>query len=243
MIARGGVVVRYVVPERITDPRQLGACREILSADELERMERLVRPSDRQRFVVAHALVRRSLSEHARVDPADWRFAPGEQGRPEVVEPADGPALRFSLSHTRGMSACAVTVKDDIGIDVERATRKVDSERLARRVLSPDEVDRLSRLMPGPRQVAFLRHWTLREAWVKAQGEGMLRVPRDAVSFRVGGRAGEEIEAKIRPGRPVEPGVWHFFLRELEGSHLCAVALHGEGASAVTLSVGRGAPF
>jgi 4'-phosphopantetheinyl transferase len=237
VIPRGHVVVQYLVPERITGGARLSRLRAMLSADEVARMQRLRRPGDRQRFLVSHALVRLLLSRHAPVEPSDWDFVPGPHGKPAIGAPRDHAKLSFSLSHTDGLCACALTETGDVGIDVERLARRVEADALAARMLSPDEASRIASLDPERRRAAFLRHWTLREAWVKARGEGMYRVPREAISFRIAGPAGDEVEARFPLTPPGGSGEWRFLLRELEGSHLCAVAVQATGDATVVLDV------
>ena len=67
---------------------------------------------------MAHALARLTLSRYAPVPPEAWSFSLGEHGRPEIEGPSDAGRLRFNLSHTRGMVACAVVRELDIGVDV-----------------------------------------------------------------------------------------------------------------------------
>src|SRR5258707_7139411 len=46
-------------------------------------------------------------------------FVAGAAGKPEIGAPRTEPALRFNLSHTHALTACAVTTIGDVGVDVE----------------------------------------------------------------------------------------------------------------------------
>ena len=90
--------------------------------------------------------VRTTLSLYAEVDPADWRFEAGEYGKPDVCEPKGLGWLRFNLSNTDGLIACAVTRDHELGVDVENMKRRGETVSLATRYFSPTEVASLKAL-------------------------------------------------------------------------------------------------
>ena len=53
---------------------------KLLDSDERRRYEAFHFPADRQLYLVAHALLRTSLSRYAAVSPQDWRFSGGSGG-------------------------------------------------------------------------------------------------------------------------------------------------------------------
>ncbi len=143
-------------------------CLAMLSAD--ERARRFANPADRARFVVTRALVRTVLSRYARVEPAAWRFDYEPGGRPRA---AGGPW--FSVSHTGGLSLCAVTrTSEAIGVDVERSGRAARVVALADRYFSPDEAaDVRAASSEAARRARFFAYWTVKEAYLKARGTGL----------------------------------------------------------------------
>src|SRR5262245_58866692 len=86
-----------------------------LSPEERVRHARFRFESDRDIYLVAHALTRRMLGRVIGVASAALEFAAGEHGRPELVAPEAARGFRFNLSHTHGLVACAVTRTADIG--------------------------------------------------------------------------------------------------------------------------------
>ena len=79
----------------------------MLSADERARCSRLLTASARRRCVGARLLSRSVLAERAGTDPARLSFTVGAFGRPEL---RPNPwRLRFNLTHSEGLIACAVT--------------------------------------------------------------------------------------------------------------------------------------
>jgi len=100
-------------------------CRELLPREELEACAAFAREEDRRRAQLTRVLLRETLSRYAPVQPADWRFVPGPQGKPAIAEPA-GLQLSFNLSHARGQVVCALTEGCEIGVDLEETTRALD---------------------------------------------------------------------------------------------------------------------
>jgi 4'-phosphopantetheinyl transferase len=209
-------------PDDVADSGQLALCRAMLSDDERARLERLRREPDRRAFLVAHALVRSTLSRYAEVPPHDWTFATNRWGRPEIAGPGGGAALRFSLSHTSGLVACAVALDCDCGVDVESSDRRGDLRGVARRVLAPNELADLESRTDGERHDRFLAYWTLKEAYVKARGLG-LSLPLRQFSFSL-----LEEHIRIEFAVPDEDAAhsWQFSLLRPTPRHVLAVAVH-----------------
>lgn len=213
----------YAFEERAGSPGLLRRYRSLLAPEEVERQARFVRERDRRLFLISRALARTTLSRYAPVDPAAWRFAAGEQGKPEIVAPRGLAPLRFNLTHTPGLVACAVASGHEVGVDAERRDRPVACLDLARRAFSAEERARLEALPEERRRERFFELWTLHEAYVKARGEGRLRVPRDAVSFRL--VPGGEAEVSFDAAWPDDASLWRFFRARPGGGHCCAVAV------------------
>jgi phosphopantetheinyl transferase len=93
--------------------------RPLLDASEKAYADRFRVAADRDAYIAAHALLRAMLSRHASIAPAEWRFGKAEGGKP-VLDPTQAPpSLHFSLTHTRGLAACAVGRSHELGIDAE----------------------------------------------------------------------------------------------------------------------------
>jgi 4'-phosphopantetheinyl transferase len=117
-------------------------------------------------------------------DPADWRFATGEFGKPYLADPPVGRDVRFNLSHSRSRVAVALALGAEVGVDVEALDRaeRFDSG-IADAYFAPDEAAALRAIDDEAlRREQFLRLWTLKEAWIKATGRGLSQ-PLDAFSI------------------------------------------------------------
>ena len=156
-----------------TASTKLARWRDLLDEQEQARADRFRFARDRDVFIAAHALLRSMLSEATGVSPDTWRFSIGRYGKPAVADDSAAGGLRFNLTHTAGLAACAIA-RDDIGVDVEAAERRVDLD-LAERFFAPSEVLAVRSAAPERRTELFFRFWTLKEAFIKATGEGLNR--------------------------------------------------------------------
>jgi 4'-phosphopantetheinyl transferase len=201
---------------------RLPAYRRLLAGDEAKRVERFVQPDDAMRFVIGRALARTMLSRYANVQPRDWPFIIDAHGRPELaMRPAHAPDLRFNLTHTHGLVACAVTVGRELGIDVEHIGRAVNFD-VPERFFSQQEVEDLRALPKLEQRTVFFDYWTLKESYIKARGMG-LALPLAAFSFDANGpRTAIAFEPPIED----DPAAWQF--EELRiGEHTVAIAIRG----------------
>jgi 4'-phosphopantetheinyl transferase len=172
---------------------------------------------------VTRALVRTTLSAYCpSVEPRAWTFETGPFGRPEILAPPSSPRLRFNVSHTDGLIACAVAVERDIGVDVEETRRTIDVE-IADRYFSPSEIHELRSLPAEARPSRFFDYWTLKEWYIKARGLG-LQLPLDQFAFRIG-TAPPTVGIAFGPEIEDDPASWQFELRRLTPRHRLAVAI------------------
>lgn len=114
------------------------------------------------------------------IQPGEIVFDFSGHGKPSVVAPL--AAIRpFNVAHTDGMVLCAIRSQSGhtasqpslIGVDIERVSRRSDIA-IADRYFAAPEVDYVHSLPdPQAKWWAFLRIWTLKEAFIKAIGTGL----------------------------------------------------------------------
>lgn len=205
-----------------------------LSSSERARSQRFRAIHDRRDYVIAHDLLRRTLSRYADVAPAEWEFAAAPGGKPALkygnrVRVDDRCAsLSFSLSHTRGLVACVIADDLPLGVDVERVDHTLELHDLATLCCSSEEMTGLRRsgvIDPD----AFFELWTLKEAFVKATGEGVGRSLR-ALSFTLDARRGIRCVAPST----TEASRWEFALFTPRSGYRLAAAARGAEGSGVS---------
>lgn len=166
----------------------------VLSTEELSRFGKFHFAEDRRDYALAHALLRRTLNllEPA-TDARSWQFDVEGTGKPRI---SGRPDLDFSLTHARGLVACAVTNAGIVGVDAETEQRRVDIDLLTGGVCSLSEQEELARLTGHARLSRFLDLWTLKESFLKATGMGVA-TDLTAVGFGIG--ADDRITADFSP--------------------------------------------
>jgi 4'-phosphopantetheinyl transferase len=128
-----------------------------------------------RRSLATRAVLRRALSETVagRVPPEAWRFKRTINAQPILSNGENN--LKFSCSHTTGMSVIAVSTVGDVGIDIADAALDFSSDWLLD-VMSVRELSALEKLPKSKRGGAVSRLWTLKEAYVKMLGTGIAEV-------------------------------------------------------------------
>lgn len=204
----------------------LDAYQALLSPDEHERMARFVFDRDRRAFLLTRALVRTTLSRYAPVPPADWRFINNVHGRPEILDRRSGvPDLRFNISHTNGLIACAVTIGREVGVDVEHTGRRLTHD-VAGRHFAPREVTELRQLPDDEQHRVFFDYWTLKEAYIKARGFG-LALPLGDFAFTLNPPHAPVIT--FEPALEDDPASWQFLQEWPTPHHRLALAVRRDG--------------
>ncbi len=104
-----------------------------------------------------------------KVSPKEWEFGRTALGKPFVES---GPKVHFSISYAGTMIAIGISRDYPIGLDIEPAPPRTSLEGM-QTYLHPKE-RRSVRLLPRKfKESAFLRFWTLKEAFAKSIGEGL----------------------------------------------------------------------
>jgi 4'-phosphopantetheinyl transferase len=226
-LSRGGAAVWWLLLDDVPETawRRWSA---LIDEREAARAARFYFEADRQQFIAAHALTRRMLAAFGSRRASDWRFVEGRNGKPEIEPPDGTPPLRFNLSHTRGLVACAVSRGRDLGVDIESMSRPGPDLSIADAYFAPSEVALLRAMPEAMQRDTFFRLWTLKESYIKATGDG-LSLALDSFSFTFDPiRLWSEAAGELRPG-------WHFEQFRPSPLHLLAVALNAPKEEAVVV--------
>ena len=179
--------------------------RRLLDIEEQSRLDRFIFQAARDEFLASHVLTRRILAGYEHVSSEALAFARNAFGRPELSGSRSG--LRFSLSHSGGWGALAVTRAEAVGVDVEPSARQVPALSPAESYFAAAEAAWL-RQQPAARQSRdFLALWTLKEAYLKARGFG-LSLALDSFAMDLTDRARPKIRFQDHAQRP---DGWQFF--------------------------------
>jgi 4'-phosphopantetheinyl transferase len=148
-----------------------------LSPDELRRAEAFAYARERRRFVVARGILRQLLARYLCVDPVAVDLVYGPNGKPELRHDDRAAALNFSVSHSEALALYAVAADRRVGVDLERVRPLPEAATITQLCFSPRERATLAELTGDELETVVLRGWTLKEAYLKATGEGLTLPP------------------------------------------------------------------
>ncbi len=118
-------------------------------------------------YATSQGGLRNILSRYLGCSPNEVPMQRQSGGKPYVES---GP--HFNLSHTEGVTV-AVFSGQEVGIDLEKADRRVSADGISKKFFTPEEVKMLSLLKDEEKRAYFLRLWVCKEASVKLSGEGI----------------------------------------------------------------------
>lgn len=165
-----GDALLWLLQAPILGPGDEAKLRRGLRREERLRCDRYRRDADRQSFLIGRALLRQALGEYLGVAPSSVDLVEAASGKPFRI---GGDAPWFNLAHSRGTIALALSGNGRIGVDVEHALPARASLHAAATHFAPVERAALDACAVEHRPLLFFRLWTLKEAYLKARGEGL----------------------------------------------------------------------
>lgn len=230
----------FAFPDEIHNDSVLSSYMDLLAPDEREQQQRFYFERNRHQYLVARALVRTMLSRYTGIRPRDLDFSKNDYGRPEIIFRQSSVPLRFNLSHAHGLIAFAITVKADIGVDVEDIDRGEIDLKCADRFFSKKEVSDFHRVEEKRKRERFYDYWTLKESFIKARGMG-LSIPLDQFSFHISDH--EPLRISFDLNLTDDPNRWQFWLFKPTGRHRAALSVCRERKDDFQVSIKRVVPL
>lgn len=208
----------------------------LLPPEEQQQCTRLKQPEDQRRALVSRLLARHAAAAALGLPPGAVECRRTRGGKPYVANAPPGkaagpaPNWNYSVSHegdyvvlaSEPVCVCGCDVAAPLSVRRRGATSPPaalpDFFRSFEQQFTPLEWESIRGAGGEAQQeTEFRRHWSLKEAFVKATGEG-LGFELKHVEFRI---AGTTATASVR-GTPLHG--WVFHLHELGGGHCVAVA-------------------
>lgn len=140
---------------------------ETLSPDEHLRMQRFYTPVLQDHFLLTRGVLREILGRHLGREASRLCFEYSDLGKPCIQD----TALHFNLAHSGEACLLALTLNDNIGVDIEKISRKINVLQIAKRFFTAREYAALQASPVAPQ--LFYHIWTQKEAFLKAIGEGL----------------------------------------------------------------------
>ncbi|GAC1362153.1 MAG: 4'-phosphopantetheinyl transferase superfamily protein [Ktedonobacteraceae bacterium] len=145
----------------------------LLNVDEVRKAAQFRFEKDRNRYIIAHGLLRLLLANYVQLPAAQLNYCYNAYGKPELAISHGQDTLHFNLSHTHELIIYAFTYSRHVGIDIEYIRGNIEYEQLAKHYFSSFEYAELQRLPLSIRRQVFFQCWTRKEAYIKARGLGL----------------------------------------------------------------------
>ena len=189
-----------------------------LSPDEQEEYEQRQHAGQAEDYLASRAFLRCVLAEYVDMAPEALQFEVNRYGKPSLAGHQHN--LSFNAAHTHGLTLCAVTNGVDVGVDVEFQTDSQGMLDAADDYLSDTEMAALKEIEVEGRLTAFFRFWTLKEAYLKARGEG-LSIPLHDFSVLLDGMQVKRLDAD-------DAGRWDLRLLAQDDDFTAALVVAGK---------------
>ncbi|MDM8545724.1 4'-phosphopantetheinyl transferase superfamily protein [Candidatus Venteria ishoeyi] len=187
-----------------------------LSHDEQQRAKRFIKPSDQQRFAAARCFLRYVLARYTDCSATELDFGYAEYGKPGLKH---FPHIQFNLSHSHEQVILAITLEQQVGIDIEYQQQRINVLELAQRFFSAQEFAYIQGLSGTQQTAAFYQLWTAREAYLKATGEGIRALEHVTINY---------------PEMSLSDARWH--LDSLQNWHLIPIPVANQYFSTLAVS-------
>ncbi len=153
----------------------------LVSEEKKRRIERFIRESDKKLCLAGDALARRAIHEMCGIRLEEIKLLRDKFGKPY----ADNLGIHFNISHSGEWVICGIDDKP-IGVDIERVTRaNMDTARI---FCTDNELSYIFDNCKRDMHERFFRIWTLKEAYFKNIGTGL--VDMKGISFFIDNNGG-----------------------------------------------------
>ncbi|MFK7974080.1 MAG: 4'-phosphopantetheinyl transferase superfamily protein [Rickettsiaceae bacterium] len=121
------------------------------------------------RYIITRGFLRLILHWYTKQNPENIQIKIGSYGKPFIPN----SKIRFNISHSNSIACYALTINQEIGVDIEFQSKDLNFEDLLDYVLSKEEIINFHALKDNEKFNTFYELWTKKEALVKATGDGL----------------------------------------------------------------------
>ena len=191
-----------------------------LSEEELLKAESL--KNQKLEFIAMRVFVRKCLSLYTHIHPHELVIHKESKGKPFLAN--SNLPITFNLSHCKEVAVLAVGFDYSVGVDVESISRNRNQHAIAQRFFHRDEIAQLEKLNDTEYNRYFFQLWTLKEAFLKATGDG-ISIGLDKVIFSV---TEENIAVELSETLNTKKQEWQFHQTFLTDDFCISLARHSE---------------
>ena len=170
------------------------------------------------------------------MDPAHIEFIYGLHGKPALKTNYADWALQFNLAHSKDLVVYAFRQNFPIGIDIEYVREMPNEDAFAEQIFSSSESALIRSLAGEQKRKAFFTIWTCKEAFLKANGDGLTK-PIDQTEISLG--AGETPQLVSIGGDRGQVAGWRLETFQPAADYQAALALEGHNCKIVFKQAGN----
>lgn len=231
-MSQGGVRWAFNIKEWNPSASEFSHAISCVQPEEKDRLDRFVFRRDVKASLSGRLLMRKFINEYAHIPYNEIRLERDEQNKPVLI---GAPAsLSFNVSHQGDYAVLAGETKDiKLGVDImklEYTGGKKLSEffRLMTRNFSAAEWKEIKEQSTGEfeQTAMFMRHWALKESYVKALGIGIV-IDLEQIDFRTNSKLNDRLVTTDTDLYVNGVKQNWLFEENLLNNHVVAVALQG----------------
>ncbi|GEM_PF-2129936 len=142
-----------------------------LSSDELMRVNNLRGENNKEYALCSFGVRREIISRYLQVRPEIISYVFNPNGKP-VLKNKNQLKLSFNISHSHSRMLLGIVSSCDIGVDIQYIDSSLPFKKIAERFFKKDESEYFASLPINEAVIMFYNFWTVKEAYIKATGEG-----------------------------------------------------------------------
>jgi amino acid adenylation domain-containing protein len=141
-----------------------------LDGDEQKRCNKYQNEEAKNNYIIRHSLLRLLISNLVSIEPKEIKFVNNSNGKPIFKENQVDSNIRFSISKSHHWIAIAISNDQEVGVDIEKISSRMNHLEIAQQHFHPDEIYRLENASLEQQSIIFTEIWTLKESLIKLKG-------------------------------------------------------------------------
>ncbi len=141
---------------------------EFLTASEKEKAKEFISPLNEYKLL-SQIIRRLILSFFLDCPPQEITYKYQEKGKPIL----DNDNLFFNISHSKNYMAMALSINNDIGIDIEALAYIPKLNSFLNTYLNPEEKAKFKKEFSNNKEYYAYTYWTMKEAYLKGRALGL----------------------------------------------------------------------
>ncbi|MTI60086.1 MAG: 4'-phosphopantetheinyl transferase superfamily protein [Firmicutes bacterium] len=159
----------------------------ILTREERKYANSLRFYDDKMRSLIGRIVLKLLLSNYLKISEEQILLEKERYGKLLIKSTSKSNDIKFNLSHSGEHVSLVFVYQQKVGIDIEKIRLFSEYREITQRYFHPDEQKIILELKGRKGLETFYRYWTMKEAYVKATGDGLNKDLKSFVIVEDGG--------------------------------------------------------